>query len=162
VAVSGVYRIPAGKLPVTLGGTSEKAFSLDEVAPLRGEGGWSWRWWLGLPGVPLDINVFRPGFGDDPAVREDASPINHVHRGLPPFLILTAANDLPSLPAMAKEFHHALQEQGCEAEFREFAERNHNSVFFKAIDPCDATAQMMLAFIRRHCRRGGESQGNRE
>jgi acetyl esterase/lipase len=150
VAVSGVYRIPAGNLAFALGGASPLAFSLDEVAPLRGEGGWGWTRRLGLPGVPLSVDVFGPAFGNDPRIREDASPVNHVRPGLPSFLILSAENDLPTLPGMAAEFHAALLGQGCEARLLQVKERNHNSIFFRAIEAQDPAARAMLDFIHQH------------
>ncbi len=39
VAVSGVYRIPAERMPFTLGGAGPLAFNLDELIPVRGAGG---------------------------------------------------------------------------------------------------------------------------
>jgi acetyl esterase/lipase len=96
IAISGVYRIPPGKLDVQIGGGAPNSFRLDELNPIRGPSGWSWLGWL--PGIPLSLNVFGPAFGDDPQVRAAASPINHVRPGLPPFLIISAEKDLPTLP----------------------------------------------------------------
>src|SRR5207245_1238220 len=42
IAVSGVYHLPPGDLSVRLGGANALALSLDEMAPLRGAGGWDW------------------------------------------------------------------------------------------------------------------------
>jgi dipeptidyl aminopeptidase/acylaminoacyl peptidase len=120
------------------------------MAPLRGAGGWDWMRRLGLPGVPLNVNVFGPAFGDDPETRADASPVNHVRPGLPPFLILSAENDLPTLPEMAEEFQAALVAQGCDARLVKVTERNHNSILFRAVEPQDAVARTVLDFIRRH------------
>jgi acetyl esterase/lipase len=150
IAVSGVYRVPPGKEAVAIGGASPLGFSLDEVAPLRGAGGWGWSRRLGLSGVPVRVDVYRLAFGDDPQVRADASPINHVKPGLPPFLILSAEHDLPTLLAMAVEFQQALSAQGCDAQFLEIGQRNHNSILFKAIEPHDLVASAILDFIRRH------------
>ena len=115
VAVSGIYRIPTERLPLTLGGAGALAFNLDELGPVRGVGGWSWSRQLGLPGIPLGVDIFRCVFGRDPKVRDDASPVNHVRPGLPSFLIFSAQNDLPTLPGMAQEFHAALLSQGCDS-----------------------------------------------
>jgi acetyl esterase/lipase len=150
VAVSGVYRVPPGKMAVALGGDLSQSFGIDEVAPLRGDGGWDWMRRLGLPGLPLRLNVFGPAFGDDPEERADASPVNHVRPGLPPFLILSAENDLPTLPEMAEEFHGALLDQGCDARLLKVAARNHNSILFRAVEPEDAVARAVLEFIRGH------------
>jgi acetyl esterase/lipase len=106
--------------------------------------------------------VFGPAFGNDPQVRADASPVNHVRPGLPPFLILSAEKDLPTLPQMAEEFHQALVEQGCEAEFLRVAGRNHNSIVFRAVEPEDPVARAVRDFIRSHTVNGTTiSQGRK-
>jgi acetyl esterase/lipase len=147
IAVSGVYRIPPGKMEATWGGVDPAAFRFDEISPLREPGSKSL---LGaaMQGIPLKLNVFGPAFGNDPKVREDASPLNHVRPGLPPFLIFCAERDLPTLPAMAEEFHQALLDNRCEARFLRIPNRNHNSVMFHAIAPEDPVAKAMLEFIR--------------
>jgi acetyl esterase/lipase len=100
------------------------------------------------PGLPLGINVYGPAFGDDPEVRSDASPINHIRPGLPPFMLICAEHDLPSLRGMAEDFHLALIEQGCPAQFLCVPNRNHNSIQFHAIQPDDPVAGAVLEFIR--------------
>jgi acetyl esterase/lipase len=150
VALSGVYRIPPGDFSVALGGASPTSFTLDEMLPVRGDGGWSWSRCLGMSGIPLSLNVFGPAFGDDPKTRADASPINHVRPGLPPFLLVSAENDLPTLPIMAEEFHAALLEQGDECQLLKIKDRNHNSICFRAIQREDPVAHAILDFIREH------------
>jgi acetyl esterase/lipase len=159
ITVSGVYRIPAGSLGVTLGGPPPLAFGLNELLPVRGVADWGWAGSSVLPGLPLSVDVFGPAFGDDAQVRAGASPLSHVRPGLPPFLILCAEKDLPTLPEMAEEFHRALVGQGCEARLVRINGRNHNSVLFRAIDGDDPAARAMLDFIRRcACGDGGNCQ----
>jgi acetyl esterase/lipase len=157
IAVSGVFRIPAGRLDVTLGGATPLAFRLDECFPLRGTDCGAWSPLAAVPGVPLRLNVFGPAFGDDAAEREDASPLAQVRPGLPPFLIACAENDLPTLPDMAAAFHRALLEQGGEAQLLTVPGRNHNSIFFQAAEPEDPLARAMRDFIWRHARLAGAS-----
>jgi acetyl esterase/lipase len=149
IAVSGVYRIPAGKFDTTLGGATPLAFRVDEVAPLRGDGDDGGKPWT-RSGLPLSVNVFGPAFGDDPAVRAAASPINHVSPGLPPFLLLNAENDLPTLPDMAKDFADALRKAGAEVRQTTVRGRNHNSVMFRAIERDDPAAAAILEFVGSH------------
>ncbi len=115
ISICGVYRIPAGKMEVTLGGDSERAFRLSEICPIRGTGDAGGPRPAVLPGIPVSLNVFGPVFGEDPKAREAASPLNYVRPGLPPFLIVSAENDLPTVAGMAEEFQKALAKQGCGA-----------------------------------------------
>jgi acetyl esterase/lipase len=147
ISVSGVYRIPPGSLSGTLGGKGPMALNLDCVLPMRGSSRWSVPP-IG-PGIPLKLDIFGPAFGNDPNKRRDASPVCHVRRGLPPFLILHAQKDLPTLSTMAREFYEALRAQGCEAEIMQVRDRNHNSIMFNAIAANDPVAEAMLDFIKR-------------
>lgn len=145
VSTSGVYRVPDGKMAVTLGGRSSDSFRLNELAPLRRPSD-TGRAPI-LAGIPLSIDVYGHAFGDDPEVRADASPINHIRPGLPPFLLFTAEHDLPSLPEMAEEFHQTLLAHGNASRYLTIADRNHNSIQFHAIAPNDPVAHATLDFI---------------
>lgn len=149
ISASGVYRIPPGNMEVTLGGSSAQAFRLDELAPFRGRSGHHDDKAL-FPVIPLRLNVFGPAFGNDPRGREAASPLHHVRPGLPPFLIFTAAHELPGLADMAEEFHAALLSRQCESQLLPIDSRNHNSLMFRAITPDDPVARSLLHFIHRH------------
>jgi acetyl esterase/lipase len=147
IAVSGVYHIPPTPTRYALGGSTPLAFRLAQIAPVRGDSDprpWLW------PGLALRVNVFGPAFGNDPQVRADASPINHVRPGLPPFLIFSAEHDLPTLPDMAEEFHRALVEKGCASRLVLVEKRNHSSIFFQAIEPADPVGGAILDFIREN------------
>lgn len=148
ISVSGVYRIPEGKMDVTLNGLSESGFRLEQISPFRGE---SRRTTVsrGIE-VPLKIDIFGPVFGDNARQRAEASPLTHVRPGLPPFLICYAEKDLPSLPAMATEFHDALVKVGCSSQLHEVKNRNHNSIMFQAIDRHDPVAEKIARFVRQH------------
>jgi len=151
ISVSGVYEIPPGKQEVALGGTSPQAFRLDELLPVRGEGSGIWDFGSGLPGIPMNLNIFRVIFGNDPEVRWDASPINHVRPGLPPFLIITAEKELPLLAGTADDFLKVLRLNGCEADYLKVEKRNHNSVMYSAVKSDDPVARAILEFVNsRH------------
>ena len=102
------------------------------------------------PGVPLSVDAFAPAFGADPNRRQDASPIEHVQAGLPPFLLLCAEHDLPTLPEGAVEFQRALSARGVEVGLLRIRQRNHNSIMFRAIEPTDPVARVILEFVWRH------------
>jgi acetyl esterase/lipase len=148
IAVSGVYHIPAGSLGVTLGGEGPVAFRLEQLLPLRGVSEQDRSGLPALPGLPVSVNIYGPAFGNDSEVRADASPLAHVRPGLPPFLLLSAEKDLPTLAGMAEEFHAALRAQGGEARLLRINGRNHNSILFCATHRDDPTARAVLAFLR--------------
>lgn len=146
IAVSGVYRILPGIIEASLGGTGSLAFRPDQLLPLRDA--------LGplpkLPplGIRVKADLFGPPFGDDAKVRASASPVHHVHPGLPPILILSAEHDLPTLADMATEFHKTLLREGCTSQLLEVKERNHNTLMFSMIRPDDPAARAVLKFIK--------------
>ena len=150
IALSGVHHIPPGNLYVTLGGSTDRAFRLEQVMPVARLPGWMTARMPAVKGLPVNVDLYGPAFGDDPAVRADASPLNHVRPGLPPFLLLNAQRDLPTLRAQAEEFCTALRKEGCDARQMVIKDRNHNSLMFEATKPDDPVAREMVAFIRAH------------
>ncbi|MBM4068972.1 MAG: alpha/beta hydrolase [Planctomycetes bacterium] len=154
IAVSGVYNIPPGMTDFTLGGRSAVAFHLRQVGLVRGEPEPDDREHrLKFKGIPMRIDPYWPAFGSDPDKRAAASPLNHVRPGLPPFLIMHADNDLPTLPTMAREFHEALRKCGVEATLLEVPRRNHSSICFRAIESEDVVARAALEFVNKHTKK---------
>jgi acetyl esterase/lipase len=149
ICLSGVFRIPAGKADVFLGGTTPLALRLDEMTPLRRASATAQMNPADRSGIPFSLNVYGPAFGDDPKVRQAASPVHHVRPGLPPFLLLIAEKDLPILPEMAQEMHQTLLAHGCKSCLLQFNNRNHNSLMFKAIERGDPVARAIVDFVRR-------------
>jgi acetyl esterase/lipase len=148
VGVGGVYDIPPGDFDADLGGAGPRAFRLCAMFPLRGSGDQEPSRPLFDAGPTLSLNVFGPAFGDDVSVRAAASPVSHVRAGLPPFLLISAENDLPALPGMADEFHAALVKAGNESRRLTVKGRNHNSVMFRAVEADDPVAAAVLEFVR--------------
>jgi acetyl esterase/lipase len=149
VGISGVYRIPAGKAEIELGGSSQLALRLDEMMPIRGVSAARGPKAPLRGGLPIRLNIFGPAFGDDPNARLEASPVHHVRKGLPPFLLLSADHDLPILPGLADEMHETLRKHGVASRLLTIENRNHNSIVFKAIEANDPVAQAIVAFVRR-------------
>jgi acetyl esterase/lipase len=152
ISVSGVYRIPQGIMEFTFGGTGPLAFRADQMIPIKGDSKLDAASAPFGP-IPGKLNVFGPMFGNDAQERQNASPLNYVRPGLPPFLIMVAEHDLPSLPGMADEFHDALVRSGCDAKLMRFERRNHNSLMFTATRLEDPAAAAMLDFIQAHDKR---------
>jgi acetyl esterase/lipase len=94
-----------------------------------------------------DLNPFPRVFGDDPAVCKEASPITHVRKGLPPFLLLYAEKDLPRLPEMAKDFAKALADAGNRVEVKQIDNTDHNFILFSLALVDDPAAAAILKFL---------------
>jgi acetyl esterase/lipase len=157
MSVSGVYRIAAVNIAVSLTGRSLSAqLSVPEtrhepsvppgvqaMAPSKAGPAWSGP-------LSVQLNLFGIVFGDDPKVLRDASPLCHVKRDLPPFLLVHADHDLPILPVMAREFAAALRQAGGEVALLEVPQRDHESVMFRAHSIADPVVQAMRTFIAQH------------
>jgi acetyl esterase/lipase len=95
-------------------------------------------------------NPFTSVFGKDVEVAKQASPITHVREGLPPFLIVRAGEELPTLSEMAEKFHSALKAKKCEAQLLKVTRRNHGTVLWKATKPDDPVVVATVSFIKQH------------
>jgi acetyl esterase/lipase len=96
----------------------------------------------------LGYTLFSAVFGDDPRVRQQASPIAHVRANLPPFLILCGDNDIPFCDRPGAEaFCQALRAKQCDADFCEMSRRNHVSILWNATYDTDPATQAMMSFI---------------
>src|SRR5262249_47769933 len=69
-------------------------------------------------------------FGSDPKVLKDASPLTHVRRGLPPFLVMNAEFDYPPLARMGREFTAELKKHDVEVETKRIARTTHETMVF--------------------------------
>jgi acetyl esterase/lipase len=155
IAVSGLYRIPELNVRLDLGAEGEKSGVIAKVAPVSDLS-------INMPLLTLmggsktafewTVSPFSLVFGDDPKVRKQASPIEFVERGLPPFLVLYAENDLPTLADMAEEFGKRLADKDCTVDVRKIPRRRHNTIMFNATSLDDPVAGAMLDFIRKNTR----------
>jgi acetyl esterase/lipase len=155
--ICGVYRIPEVNVRLDLEADRNKSGIMAELAPIS-----LLHINLPLPRLCMAemqkrqkawlVSPFSPIFGDGPKMREAASPITYVRPGLPPFRILYAEHELPTLAPIAEEFGKALKENGCEVEVRNIRHRSHQNIIFHATSLDDPVAEAMLDFIRQHAR----------
>jgi acetyl esterase/lipase len=90
-------------------------------------------------------------FGADPEARRQASPIRHVRKDLPPFLILFADKDFVACGRKPSEaFCKALKDKGAKARTLEITGSNHFDIIIKAAFPDSPVGKAVLGFIRRH------------
>ena len=142
IAISGVYRIPTREEYV------EMADEMTEV--LLSLGGQSTPASLVIPSLirtTKKFDLINMVFGEDEKVRAQASPLNHVRKGLPPFLILHAEYEIPKLAPMAREFRDALVKVGVPVTFCPIDGHSHDNMVFRLNRPDDATARAVLSFI---------------
>jgi len=134
----------AGGHLAALLGLDETALAAHKLSPklIRGI--------LALSGVyDLTVGDFQNSvFGKDPQIRHDASPLFHIKAGAPPFLITYCQWDYFSLPAQAREFHHALQAAGDSAELVYVPGQNHLSEMINVTSPTDPLVSAALKFMR--------------
>jgi acetyl esterase/lipase len=144
VGVSGVYRIPAPEEFRKMAARIVPSL-VSRAAPEK------WAGYL-TPVLLLaseKVNPFVLVFGRDLDVRRKASPLSHVHKGLPPFLLLNAERDVPGLPAMTADFATALRKAGDKVDTKEIDGCTHRTIVLQLHD-CDSDAgKAVLDFIRR-------------
>jgi acetyl esterase/lipase len=151
ITVCGVYRIP--------GPAEFSEIARDMLKAFRAAGGGRAVFSTVLTVLMnsgRDLNLFRLVFGEGEKVREQASPLSHVRKGLPPFLVLYAEAELPKLAGMAVEFTRALQRAGDSAEVHQMNGYNHDNIVFGVNRPGDPVGKMILQFIRGHARPNAE------
>lgn len=137
----------AGGHLVALLALDEKYLQVHALSPRTLKGA------IPLSGV-YDVTVIPPGtnydavFGTDPQVRLDASPITHVSSNEPPFLVVYAQFEYPTLDAQAWQFSERLILNGNEVQLLEIPGRDHIGLAASIGTPADLTTEAILAFIR--------------
>ena len=86
-------------------------------------------------------------FGDDPSGWNDASPMCHVHSGLPPFLVLYAKRDPDTLKEQAVRFAAALREKRNRVVVVELKRQGHMSEMLGSRRAKNPMIPHMLEFL---------------
>jgi acetyl esterase/lipase len=135
----------AGGHLVALLGTDDsylKAHGLDLKA-IKGD--------IPISGVMEIEKDFMPRvFGSDEKICKAASPIAHVRKDLPPFLVLYADDDLKVCSRTSIEFAKTLKEKKAPVEEKEIKKRNHMSILLNAVLDSDPVADAIVDFIGRN------------
>lgn len=93
---------------------------------------------------------FNDVFTSDPETRRDASPVAQVSDKQPPFLLIYAQNDLPTLDAQAVELSKLLQQKSTEAKTLLVPNKDHISIIGSIGIPNDLTTESIAKFVREH------------
>ncbi|MFB3903263.1 MAG: alpha/beta hydrolase [Acidobacteriota bacterium] len=102
---------------------------------------------LTLGGVTAKM-LYEPVFGSDPRILAQASPALQLSRKSPPFLVLYAQNDYPSLDVQARRFQRALKEAGIQVQAAMIHGRDHVSIISGLARNGDPVRKMVLEFTR--------------
>jgi acetyl esterase/lipase len=95
------------------------------------------------------VNPFSMVFGDDARICKEASPLTHVRKGLPPFLLLNAERELPLLREMTREFDKALRKAEVPVECRKVDRSSHHDILFRLNRADDPVARDLVQFVDR-------------
>lgn len=98
----------------------------------------------------LGANINFAGYGHIFPTKEDkydASPINFLEKGVPPFVVLYADNDMKTLGSQATRFHRALQVQGITSSLHCVKEKDHTTILLDCVTP-DHSSKIVLDFMK--------------
>ncbi len=97
-------------------------------------------------------------FGATPAQLAAASPMTHIHDGLPSFLVVVAEEDPPALRDQGKRFADALRSAGNDALFLSVKGRDHFSIVRRFGPSDDTTANAVAQFVHHVAGREGSAE----
>ncbi|HVA63979.1 MAG TPA: alpha/beta hydrolase [Terriglobales bacterium] len=89
-----------------------------------------------------------PVFGDDPGVWADASPLRHLHPGVPPFFLAHAEFDYPGAGAQAAAMARGVKAVGGSAQVTEVPGRDHVTILTGVQSILDPLAMGLALFLR--------------
>lgn len=92
------------------------------------------------------INL-KPVFGEDPAVLAAASPVNHIDRRPPPFLLLYAQHEQEGFGVMARVFAVKLRAAGGAASYSVLKGKTHITEVSSLGRRGDRATELILSFI---------------
>ncbi len=102
---------------------------------------------LTLGGVTA-MMLYEPIFGSDPEVLTEASPALQLTKASPPFLVLYAQNDLPSLDIQARRFTRALKQAGIPVKAAMIPGRDHISIISGLARDGDPVRKLVFEFVK--------------
>ncbi len=102
---------------------------------------------VSMSGV-YSISRFEWHFGRTGRARKEASPLEHVKAGAPPFLIMYCQWDYVTLAGQAKKFYKALLKAGVKSELLRLPGKNHINEVFAIAKEDDRGAKAIARFVR--------------
>jgi acetyl esterase/lipase len=103
--------------------------------------------------LPLDTKTTIETFGNEPDLAT-TQPITYARTNVPPFLLMTGADDTTVLPKNSRALDRALKEKGATSELREYAGVGHVGILMAIAKPFRSKAtpvlEDILAFFANH------------
>jgi acetyl esterase/lipase len=104
----------------------------------------------GVYAIDEIFGMYRSVFGRDGAGRRDASPLHHAGQDDPPFFLLYAEKDLPTIEKVSEQFYDALKKAKVDVRMQMIPQRTHISIIILAHTDDDPTTLAMFDYIERH------------
>jgi acetyl esterase/lipase len=100
-----------------------------------------------------ELRPFACVFGEDAEAAKQASPINHVRKDLPPFLLIYGGMDYPPVRQTTNAFEAALEEKDCDVQTKKIPWRTHETVVVDLAHGMEPkTSDALLDFVKKHTR----------
>jgi len=97
-----------------------------------------------------NLSRVRDVFNEKPGNLNESSPMFHVDKKAPPFLILHASDDMEGLSEQAVEMSQILEKARCQVRILQVPGRNHNSILGKMGLDNDPATKAIFSFIERY------------
>jgi acetyl esterase/lipase len=144
VALSGVYRVPP---PDEFRGMVRSV--VRSLVGTPGPAGLTAMLTPTLRVVGESMNPFPLVFGTDRDVQTKASPLSHVRKGLPPFLLFVGESEVPGLKRMADDFAAALEKAHVPVSLYEAEGTNHRTILHRLYSDSDER-RLVVEFVKKH------------
>lgn len=105
----------------------------------------------------VPVGPLANAFGTDLKATNRASPVNNVNGKHPPFLVIYADRDLPTLGAMAEEMVQTLKKSRCDVRLLKVEDRDHISIMTSLLKEEDPTRTAVLDFVKKHAAEKGST-----
>jgi acetyl esterase/lipase len=93
--------------------------------------------------------MYYPTFSTNPEIWKKGSPIFHIHKGMPPFLIFIGSNTYPAIKSGAHDFMKVLQSTAPETQLIEKKGRGHIGMIFQFALPWNQAYKEVLHFMKQ-------------
>lgn len=100
--------------------------------------------------VPFLSGLVANAFGTDEKVQREASPVNQVHAGAPPFYVLYAERDPGVLREQGKDLSEKLKAAGGDVRSDEVPGVGHLTILKGLKDPANEYTVRLVEFVKSH------------